>query len=36
METAKTTMEGAALPAVNMSVPLIVEAKAAKNWNDAH
>ena len=36
METAKSTMEGAALPAVNMSVPLIVDAKAAKNWNDAH
>jgi len=29
-------MENAALPAVNISVPLVVEAKAAKNWNDAH
>ena len=30
------TMEGAAMPAVNMSVPLVVEAKAADNWNAAH
>ena len=30
------TLEGAAMPAVNMSVPLVVEAKAAGNWNDAH
>ena len=30
------TMEGAAMPAINMSVPLVVEAKAALNWNDAH
>ncbi len=30
------TMEGAAMPAVNLSVPLKVEAQAAKNWNDAH
>ena len=36
IETAKTTMENAAMPAVNISVPLVVEAKAAKNWNDAH
>ena len=34
--TAKTTMENAAMPAVNISVPLVVEAHAAKNWNDAH
>ena len=33
---AKTTMENAAMPAVNISVPLVVEAHAAKNWNDAH
>lgn len=32
----KPTMENAALPAVNISVPLVVEAHAAKNWNDAH
>ena len=30
------TMENAAMPAVNISVPLVVEALAAKNWNDAH
>ena len=36
IEIAKTTMENAAMPAVNISVPLVVEAHAAKNWNDAH
>ena len=36
MTAAKETMENAAMPAVNISVPLVVEAKAAKNWNDAH
>jgi len=30
------TMENAAMPAVNITVPLVVEALAAKNWNDAH
>ena len=30
------TMERAASPAVQISVPLVVEAKAAQNWNDAH
>ena len=30
------TMENAAMPAVDISVPLVVEAMAAKNWNDAH
>jgi len=30
------TMETATLPAVKMSVPLVVDAKAASNWNDAH
>jgi DNA polymerase-1 len=29
-------MERAAEPAVQISVPLIVEAKAAKNWDEAH
>jgi len=29
-------MENAAFPAVNLSVPLKVDARAAKNWNDAH
>ncbi|RKQ69755.1 DNA polymerase I [Litorimonas taeanensis] len=32
----KPTMENAAMPAVDISVPLVVEAHAAKNWNDAH
>ena len=30
------TMENAHKPAINISVPLLVEANAAKNWNDAH
>jgi len=30
------TMENAHKPAVEISVPLLVEAHAAKNWNDAH
>lgn len=29
-------MEEAAMPAVNLSVPLKVEARAAKNWEEAH
>ena len=33
---AKRVMEGASMPAVNLSVPLVVEAHAALNWNDAH
>ncbi|MDB2438479.1 DNA polymerase I [Hellea sp.] len=36
IKAAKKTMENAAMPAVNISVPLVVEAHAAKNWNDAH
>ena len=36
IETAKQVMEGAAMPAVNISVPLVVDAHAADNWNDAH
>ena len=36
IKTAKTTMESAAMPAVNISVPLVVDAHAALNWNDAH
>ncbi len=30
------TMEKASLPAVQLSVPLVVEARAAGNWDDAH
>ena len=32
----KSIMEGAALPAVALTVPLVVEARAAANWDDAH
>jgi len=30
------TMQTAHKPAIEISVPLLVEANAAKNWNDAH
>jgi DNA polymerase-1 len=33
---ARRVMEGAALPAVEISVPLLVEARAALNWDEAH
>ena len=33
---AKRVMERAAEPAVAFSVPLVVEARAAANWDDAH
>ncbi len=36
IEIVTTTMQNAAMPAVDISVPLVVEAHAAKNWNDAH
>ena len=36
IDIVKPTMEKAAMPAVNISVPLVVEAHAATNWNDAH
>ena len=29
-------MEKAALPALDLSVPLVVEARAAQNWDAAH
>jgi DNA polymerase-1 len=32
----KAVMEKAALPAVELSVPLVVEARAAANWDEAH
>jgi DNA polymerase-1 len=35
-EVARVVMERAALPAVNFSVPLLVEARAAPNWEAAH
>ncbi len=35
-EVIKSIMEKAALPAVEISVPLVVEARAADNWDAAH
>ena len=32
----KRTMEGAAEPAVALTVPLVVDARAAMNWDEAH
>ncbi|MEE9271881.1 MAG: DNA polymerase I [Robiginitomaculum sp.] len=32
----KPVMAGACAPVIDLSVPLIVDAKAAYNWNDAH
>jgi DNA polymerase I len=34
--TARQTMEHASLPALQLSVPLVVEARAAANWDEAH
>jgi DNA polymerase-1 len=34
--TVRKTMENACLPRLELSVPLIVDAKAAKNWDEAH
>ncbi len=36
IETVRGVMERAALPALDLSVPLVVDAKAAKNWSLAH
>jgi DNA polymerase-1 len=36
LKTVKAVMEGAALPAVALSVPIHVDAKAADNWEAAH
>ena len=36
MATVRRVMEGAAMPAVSMSVPLRVDAAAAGNWDEAH
>ncbi|WP_053239432.1 DNA polymerase I [Pleomorphomonas koreensis] len=32
----RTVMEGAAEPAVRLAVPLVVDARAAQNWDEAH
>jgi DNA polymerase-1 len=29
-------MERSSLPAISLSVPLVVEARAARNWDEAH
>jgi DNA polymerase-1 len=36
IETVKTTMERAPLPALQLSVPLVVEAQAGNTWAEAH
>lgn len=36
IEIVVPTMQNAHKPAIDISVPLLVEANAAKNWNDAH
>jgi DNA polymerase I len=36
IKIAKSVMEKAALPAIALSVPLQVDAKAAANWEEAH
>ena len=36
IDTVKTTMQGAAGPALQLSVPLVVDARAASNWAEAH
>ena len=36
IRVARNVMENAALPAVAFSVPLLVEARAATNWDEAH
>ena len=33
---AKQAMEHASLPALKLSVPLVVDARAAANWDEAH
>jgi DNA polymerase-1 len=34
--TVRAVMEKAALPALELSVPLVVDARAARNWDEAH
>ena len=36
MAVARRVMEGAAAPVVALSVPLVVDARAAPNWDEAH
>ena len=36
IRVAKETMQGAAAPAMQLSIPLVVDARAAQNWAEAH
>ena len=36
IDLVRRVMENAPLPAVNLSVPLKVDARAALNWDEAH
>ena len=36
IQLTQDTMQGAAMPALNLSVPLVVDARAASNWAEAH
>ena len=36
IRVARAVMENAAMPAINLSVPLQVDARAADNWDEAH
>ncbi len=36
IDVAKRVMESAALPVVDLAVPLVVDARAAANWDEAH
>jgi DNA polymerase-1 len=36
IQVAKETMQNAAAPALHLSVPLVVDARAAANWAEAH
>ncbi|MCA8906185.1 MAG: hypothetical protein KDA43_15445, partial [Hyphomonas sp.] len=36
IEVARQTMQHAAAPALELSVPLVVDARAAANWAEAH
>jgi DNA polymerase-1 len=33
---ARAVMEKATLPAIELKVPLVVEARSGKNWDEAH
>ncbi len=35
-KTVKSVMETAAMPALELSVPLVVDSRAARNWDEAH